>query len=169
MPDRPLLGPSRPEDSSAGQPPVKAPVREAILDRVIPIAAFLARVIIPWLPRCAVVGLASVLGAAMCFFMRGRRMRIAQANLEVVFGDSLSAKAKRRVIRDSACNMVRVVLDLFWFSRHRERRLKEYVTFDLGSDESAVTLPWIVVTAHLGNWEILCQAMAMRGYQAVIP
>ena len=169
MADGKLIGPGGADGCSVGDVRVKSRIQDALLNRALPVAGFLAQIVIPRLPRFAVIALANLVGTVIYLLMRGRRLRIAQANLEVAFGDTLSATAKRRVIWDSACNLVLVVLDLFWFSRNRERRLEKYVTFDPSVDAASSTLPAIVVTAHLGNWEMLSQALAMRGYHAVIP
>lgn len=164
MSDQQLTDPGEASRPAGEKPPVRIAAWTSIRDKLILLAAWLAQLVIPWLPRAGVQALAKILGLVVFFCLPRRRLRIGLANLEVAFGDSLSARAKRRVIRESVCNMARVVLDLFWFSRDRDGRIKKYVDFEAGFDEAFVRLPFIGVTAHFGNWEMLSQAMGVRGY-----
>ena len=123
---------------------------------------YAALAVVPCLPRAGVVGLARLLGRAAFVLSPGLR-RVALANLDVAYGDTLTGEAKQRVARESFRSVALVALDFFWFSRFTERRLARYVTFDPSFDAYFEAAPVIAVTGHLGNWEVLGLATAARG------
>ena len=159
--DSPLIGPTGEMASLETRRDAQIGLRAALRTRLIHFACRVAPIIIPRLPRLAVIGLAVLLGTVDCVFMGRRKMRIALANLEVAFGDSISMRAKRKIVRRSMCNWMRVAIDLIWFSHDRERRIRKYVWFDSSYEENAVKHPAVMVTAHFGNWEVLCQAVTL--------
>jgi KDO2-lipid IV(A) lauroyltransferase len=55
-----------------------------------------------------------------------------------------------------------MMLDLFWFSRHTADRVARYVIKDASFDRVRTTKPCILVTAHMGNWEVLGLATGME-------
>ncbi len=123
----------------------------------------LAMAIVARLPRRAVVGLARFGGAAAWALAR-RDRRIAMANLRLAFGDTLDDRQRARIVRRSFERFALTVLDYLWFSRNTRQRLEQYVTFD----ESVAQWvrrggPFIAVTAHFGNWELLGKYAAMMG------
>lgn len=121
---------------------------------------YLGIAIVPFLPRKFVVMLASTLGE-FAFLLSRRTRGISMANLHVAFGDRLSRVEKRRVARASCRSLAYVVLDLFWFSRWTERRIRKYVELDSSCDGPFHVKPAISVGAHLGNWEMLGQTAAL--------
>ena len=86
-------------------------LRQSLENCLIQSACWLAPVIIPTLPRSAVLALAAVLGNLAYWLMPPHKMRIALANLTVAYGDSLSKRAKRRIVWQSMCNLTRVTID----------------------------------------------------------
>lgn len=146
-------------------------IRAALLNGTILAVAWLAEAVISHLPRACVVALARILGTVgyYCLCLSGRRLRVAWANVVVAFGDSLPKAKARQIVRGSLCNLVLVALDLFWFARDKERRIRKYVEFAPGFDWGRDQQAYIGATAHFGNWEILGQALALRGYPAVTP
>lgn len=133
------------------------------LRRVGEVAATgLGLAVIPWLPRRAILALASaagVLGAALPTLGR----RIGRANLTLVYGDRLAPAGRRRILREVHRTFALVLLDLFWFTRRTRQRIDRWVRFDPSFDAHAMARPLIIVTAHFGNWEILGQAGAHHG------
>jgi len=109
---------------------------------------------IPLLSRESVIRLAN--GAGWLAFRLSRRdRRIALANLDLAFGETLSKIEKRRLVQRSFTSFVLTGLDYFWFSCDREKRLRDWVVVH---NEN---WPWmrreamVAVTAHYGNWEVL--------------
>ena len=122
-----------------------------------------ALAVVPRLPRRVVVGLARFAGRAACLLAR-RDRRIALANLRLAFGEALDDRQRARIVRACFERFALTALDYLWFSRDTRRRLARYVTFD----ESLARWirhggPWIAVTAHFGNWELLGKYSAMQG------
>jgi len=130
------------------------------------VLASLAFVTVPLLPRRAVLSLARGLGDA-AFRLAGPLRRIALANLDTAFGDSVDAARKRDVARGAFRMYARFFLDLFWFSFRGEARVRQCFRFDPSFDAHWRTKPAVVVTCHLGNWEMLGQVLAARGEPAL--
>ena len=120
--------------------------------------------VIPSLPRPVVVKLAHGLGA-VASWLPGKTKRIAAANLDIAFGDTLSAKQKQQIYRQSCQTFALVLLDIFWFSKHTRERVLAHTQFD---PELAAELfqpkAQLCITGHLGNWELLGHAVSVRGY-----
>lgn len=122
-----------------------------------------ALAVLPRLPRPAIVLLARALGAAAAVLLRGQRA-IARANLDIVFGETKSPSEKSLIIRRSFQSFALLLLDLFWFSRDAEARVRANVSVDPAHDPG-VFGPGarICITAHYGNWELLGMAIAQHG------
>ncbi|MBN1676774.1 MAG: lysophospholipid acyltransferase family protein [Kiritimatiellae bacterium] len=118
--------------------------------------------VVPLLSRRAVRRLARA-GGGLAFRLARRERRIALANLDVVFGAGLSGPEKAAIARGSFRTFALLLLDTFWFARDAAARLARYVRWDGSTAAYFSTKPCIVITAHLGNWEILGKALAARG------
>lgn len=125
----------------------------------------LGLVVLPALPRWAVLACARTAGA-IAYWTAPQQRRITLSNLDIAFGDRISPQAKRRIAHQAFYTMALVMLDLFWFSRHMEQRIRRYVVLD-PVFRTHVTQPVIGVTAHFGNWELLSKALSMYGYPHV--
>ena len=122
--------------------------------------------VFPWLPRKGVILLSSALGRLACALC-GKSRRIAMANLEMAFGTDLGERQRKVIARMSFATAARLVLDMYWFSVWPRRRLSSHVQFDPSMARLFRTNPAIAVTGHIGNWEVLSQALAMAGYPYV--
>jgi len=122
--------------------------------------------VLPLLPRWAVLACAHSAGfVAYCAAPQQRRITLS--NLDVAFGDGLSLQAKRRIARQVFYTTALVMLDLFWFSRRMEQRVRRYVALDPAVRTHVYTQPMIGVTAHFGNWELLSKALSVHGFPHV--
>lgn len=130
-----------------------------LAEAVLVAAAWL---VLPWLPRRAIVAVASAAGTA-AYALSGRLRRVALANLAAAYGDAVPPAEQRRVARESFRTFALVALDLFWFGAFTRSRIERYVRFDASMDPLFATAPLVAVTAHLGNWEVLGLAVALRG------
>ena len=127
----------------------------------VPIA--LAFLIVPRLPRRAVLWLARVAGriASVCD-KRGRSYAIANINL--IF-PKLSEKRKRMILIGCYRNIARVLLDMFWFGRHSEARVKRWTALSpIWKKYLDLPGPKVIVTAHHGNWEMAAHVVVTNGY-----
>ncbi len=123
----------------------------------------LGLVTIPFFPRRILLALARLAGTLGYFVARNSR-RIALANLDLAFQDSLTPLEKRRIARQSFTTMARTVLDMIWFCRDTRRRLARYVASDPQMPDYVYTTPVIGLTAHFGSWELLSRWLVVNGY-----
>jgi len=118
--------------------------------------------IIPALPRTAVVGLSKLVGR-MVWLLPLREKQIGQKNIEAVFGDTKTAAEKRFILTTSFATFTQTMLDVFWFSRNTEKRIKAHVevepSFALLFQDKATLL----ISAHIGSWELFGQVAAQYG------
>lgn len=126
------------------------------------VAAYLAYACLVWLPRPVIVAVSRGLGR-LAFRFPSRERRVALANLDAAYGDSLSDEEKHRIARRSFQTFALTILDVFWFSVRTEARLSRYLR-----DEGAVAAlqsgsPCISVTAHFGSWETAAHSLALAG------
>lgn len=122
--------------------------------------------LVPWLPRAAVLRLATILGA-MAYRLDLRSRRIAMANLTMVYPDLCRNGAGIPILREAFRVFSLTSMDLFWFARRTPERLREYVLFDESFKTYFRHTSLIAVCAHFGNWEILGQAVALAGAPSV--
>ena len=119
--------------------------------------------VIPVLPRRMVLLLARTLAAGAWFVAR-RERRIGQANLDLAYGATLTQKAKHAILRESFGTFALMLLDVFWFSRRIHERLERWMEWDVSMEPLCQKRATVGITAHLGNWELLGQSVALRGY-----
>lgn len=122
----------------------------------------LGMAVIPSLPRRAVVHLANFLGGLAWFFSRHLR-KVGRANLSIAFGNSITDVQEKTILRQAFSSFALVMLDMFWFSRNPEQRIRKHVRFDDSYEVLKRKEPKICLTAHLGNWELLGKAAAVYG------
>ena len=118
---------------------------------------------IPLLSRRGVMSLSRFFG--LCAYLFSPKLRnIAAANIDIAFGSDLSESEKKSINRESFNNFSLVLLDLFWFNKHTSERLDKYVKYDK-SFEVVFDIPSaIILTAHIGNWELIAAGCGSRGY-----
>ena len=89
---------------------------------------------------------------------------IARANLRLMFGKRMTPDREAAIIRRSFQHMARVLVNIFWLSRDTRRRVMCQVAFQPGVIEKITqNMPVIMVSAHIGNWELLPQALVANG------
>lgn len=91
--------------------------------------------------------------------------RYAAANVDLVYGASMTPAEKAALVRDSFRSAALVLMDYFWFARHTTERLAKHV--EVGDETMerwiAGRFPGVFITAHIGNWELAGLAIAERG------
>ena len=121
-----------------------------------------ARAVIPRLSRRGVLRLSRFLGYG-AYLLSPTLRRVAAANLDLAFGDTKTAEEKRAINLASFRSFTLVMLDLFWFNRRTLERLDNYLKYD---DSFALLFrepPAIILTAHIGNWEIVSVGAGAMG------
>ena len=119
--------------------------------------------LIPRLPRKGVLFLA-VVGGRLGYYFDSRSRRVGLTNLDVAFGDSKTAREKKQILKTSFVTMVRTLIDTFWFAHKPAERLEKYVELDSSANVFFADKPFICITAHFGNWEIMGQMSGHKGY-----
>ncbi|MFA5689692.1 MAG: lysophospholipid acyltransferase family protein [Kiritimatiellales bacterium] len=114
------------------------------------------------LPRRAILALAWT-GGNIGVLLDRRGRKIGLANLDVAFGDSKTTQEKKQILRQSFVTFVRTTLDVFWFG-NRPGKLRRYVELDDSMQILFQEKNQICITAHFGNWEVVGQSMAMKGF-----
>ena len=115
---------------------------------------------IPLLPRPLLVAMAHA-GGFLAYLLAVPQRRIGRANLDLAFGDRLTASAKRALLRQSFYTFALTLLDLFWFARNPRERIPRHITLGAGYDRLRTDHAHICLTAHMGNWELLGRATAL--------
>ena len=124
----------------------------------------LARVLLIHLSRRRILQISRLVGD-LAFFLSRRHRMYATANIEVIFGTGLSKKRQRAIIRKHFRNTARVLLDLFWFSHDGRARLDRWSGIAPGLRSWLNAHPGaIIVTGHIGNWEVAGQTVVAHGY-----
>ena len=114
------------------------------------------------LSRRAVVRLSHFLGRCTYAFSPSLR-RVASANLKIAFGESLSEPELRVISKASFQHFCLSLLDLFWFNRNTAERMKLYFRYDSSFEAVFDGSPNILISGHLGNWEVMGLGCGMRG------
>jgi lauroyl/myristoyl acyltransferase len=123
--------------------------------------------LVPLLPRGAVLGLAKRLGG-LAYYLLGEDRRVAFANLDIAFGDSMPPRDKRRIVRQTFQNIASNLMGLFWAPRLTKENIGKYAQFD------AADVAWyqsikargkgvIFITPHYGDWELMSLCAGFHG------
>jgi KDO2-lipid IV(A) lauroyltransferase len=115
--------------------------------------------LVPLLPRETLVALGRGLGRLGFSLLRHDR-KVALANLDLAYGDTLTAREKRRIARRAFENFGQVGLELFWARRLDERMLARITESSPEDDRRTRDLlaegrGMIALASHLGSWDIL--------------
>lgn len=127
-------------------------------------AYVLVKALLPLLPRQSVVSLSRTVGRTAVHFPI-RDTKIGMKNLDAVFGDTKTRKEKQEILATSFATFTQTMLDVLWFSRNTEKRIRHYVSFEESpqKDQFFADRPLMCITAHMGSWELLGQAAAFGG------
>lgn len=117
---------------------------------------------IPLLPRCAVVRLSRGLGA-IGFRFAEELKRVGLANLDIVFGETLTPAEKEGLLRKCYQHFALLVLDIIWFAFFPKKRLEKWFVWDASTAVVFADEAQLELTAHYGNWETLGQSFALQG------
>jgi KDO2-lipid IV(A) lauroyltransferase len=118
--------------------------------------------LVPRLSRRMVVSLANGLGW-LAWHVDRRDRRIALANLDLAFGQTLAKQKKNEIVRQVFQSFILTTLDYFWFSRDTKVRIERFLSVDESAAQWMGRGPLVAVTAHFGNWEIFGHAAVLRG------
>jgi Kdo2-lipid IVA lauroyltransferase/acyltransferase len=127
----------------------------------------LGQLLIPRLSLRGTVRLANFMANSV-YLIDGKSKKISRANLRLMFGSRMTRRREEAIIRRSFQNMARVLVNIFWLSRDTRRRVLDQVAVKPGVLELIKhDMPMIMVSAHIGNWEILTQALVANGIPVI--
>lgn len=144
----------------------RSPRRERLTRRVFAILNALAvaplRVlarVLPAMPERAALGLSDAV-AFVLYALDHRGRRAGRAGLRAVFGDELSDRDRRRILRGSYRTAILAEVLLFHVQPMTPARWRRYVRVpeDVAARAAAATATtksFVFVSAHFGNWEML--------------
>src|SRR4051794_11683494 len=131
----------------------------------------LAARIIPVLPRIFCLFLARFLGTLASIFDRKGRA-VALENLELVFGNELNARQRRRIMRASFQNFAQTMIDLLWSPRLTRENFHGYIELENFEETSAGNVGpercFIMACYHYSNFEWLSLACGFLGLPGTI-
>jgi len=113
--------------------------------------------------------LCGALGGITCNVMSGHR-KTAMNNLEIAFGEGLSLPKRKEICRGMFGNMVKSLYEFLHFTRFSETDITSMVELD-GSIIRKYTAGGrgvIVLTAHMGNWELLGARVVAEGFKLTV-
>jgi len=120
--------------------------------------------IIPKLPRRLVRWISAGFGT-LGWLCDSRGRRTGMENLRVALGPSLTASRRRSILRGSYRVFAATFFDLFWSPRIRPDQWDRWFILQCDTDRAREALSannGIYVTAHLGGFELLNVAKALR-------
>lgn len=118
------------------------------------------------LPRATIYRIAENV-ACLQYMFSGRDRRLISRNIDVIFGSTLEPSRKRRMVKEVFMNFGRYLVDFLSFSKVNKDFIKRYVQVD-GEENMrqarASNRGTIVLSAHVGNWELGGLIAAAIGY-----
>jgi len=122
------------------------------------------------LPRSVASRVGALLGSALSFVLRQQR-RVALANLRIAFPEK-SERERRAILRRSCRNLGRVGAEFCHLESLTGETVRDYIALqDTELWQKAVVDRHggaVVLTAHLGNWELLAYAHGLLGHPVTI-
>ena len=120
------------------------------------------------LPRKFALNLGALLGDLMFFFSHKEKAR-AVRNLSIAFGTEKSPKDILDICRKCFRNLGKGLIEFLQLPKLTPENLSDLVTFD-GRDNVDEILKKgkgvIIITAHLGNWELVGASFPLCGYKS---
>ncbi|MDF1535048.1 MAG: lysophospholipid acyltransferase family protein [bacterium] len=118
------------------------------------------------LPEKGALGLGRWLGM-LIYHVIGSRRRLALENVRLAYGDELKAPERREIVRRSYGHLGLNIAEFFRLPTLPPRELLDRVTVE-GEEKLRAALDQgrgvLLLSAHLGNWDYLSAAIAMKGY-----
>lgn len=112
------------------------------------------------------VRLGGALGTVLFFFLRRERARSLEG-LRIAFGNGKSDQELHQIIRRSFQNLGKGLIEILNFENLKPSQITSLITIDgeeyleQAAREGNGT---ILITGHLGNWELMAAALALRGH-----
>lgn len=102
----------------------------------------------------------------MMYSVAGGVRRLALEHVALAFGDTVSPAARERIVRASFRNIIRCFVEVLKFDAIRPQ-LDSYIEVEGWQHAESVHQRQqgaIIVTGHIGNWELLAAYFALKGF-----
>lgn len=113
------------------------------------------------------VRLGGRIGFLLYYLLRRERERSLE-NLRIAYGTDKSDQECRQIIRKNFQNLGKALIEILNFQKLKSHQIESLVTIEgeeyLREAESEGK-GIILVTGHIGNWELMAAAISLRGYQ----
>ena len=123
------------------------------------------------LPRSWALGLADKVGHLGYRFVSRQRTKILE-NLKLAYGDTKSPKEMEAIGRAAMGHMLQTAVDFLRFSRLSRDQVTSFVevgeAYSFCKDILQEGRGLIIMTAHLGNWELLAGIFCLRGFPGAV-
>ncbi len=100
------------------------------------------------------------------FALDARHRKVTMDNLSMAYGDTLSPVEIRRMARRVFGHISRIVFEIGWSMHLDERKFRKHIRI-YGAEHIRAARKKnrgvLILTAHMGNWELLITAAAMMG------
>jgi KDO2-lipid IV(A) lauroyltransferase len=118
-----------------------------------------------FLPRKVVLILGGLFGRT-AYLLDRKRKRTGLANLELAFGDSLSEKQRKNIIRRAYIQIGKSAVDVFLFPRFTDKAIGKTILYEglehiKGAYASKRGV--FLFSAHFGNWELVAHMQGHLG------
>ncbi len=136
------------------------------LDIIIYYIIFHAFALLGRIPRKMAFRLAQWIGR-LWFAVDMRHRKVAIENLSMVYGATMSPFEIRHLARRVFCNLSNIVFEIGWSLYLNDARLRKYFRFQGMHHLNAAEKKRkgvLILTAHIGNWELLMRAAGMIGF-----
>ena len=100
--------------------------------------------------------------AVVAFYVVPRIRKIGYANLDLAYGDELSAAEKRRILLGCVKNVARVAVEFSLMPSLGKGKYPDLISVE-GYENYDPDVPVLGISAHIGNWEWMALAMARKG------
>jgi len=123
------------------------------------------------LPRVVVLQFANIFGICAFYILRKEREK-ALSNLTYAFGDSYDDQSRLRLIKRLFVNLSMTACDFALFPKLTLKNINELVNVDGFNRVDDIVnrrkQGLIVITAHLGNWELIASTFVRLGYKGLV-
>lgn len=141
----------------------QSPLRMRIEAAMAAVLLFVAR----YLPHVVAAAMASGLARLLCV-ADARHRRIMMRQMRLAFGDRFSARDRMRLSRACYRHEILCLLELARLPRVDDAYIRRHVDtseMDACRELKASGQGALVITGHIGSWELLARAAAVCGYE----
>ncbi|WDP85539.1 MAG: lysophospholipid acyltransferase family protein [Desulfobacter sp.] len=126
--------------------------------------------LIGWIPRPISRAFSNFLGR-LWYQIDKRHRTVVQENISHAFGFSQDSPQVRNMTRQIFKNIIGILFEIGWAYNLKEEKFPRYFIFKGYENlESALAKKRgvLALTCHMGNWELLCQAISQTGLKNAI-